>query len=67
MSTEENKEQWRNKQSIYYENNREKWNEYQKEYKKRKYNEDPEYRARMKEYSRQLRLKKKNQQKFDNA
>lgn len=43
----------REKQRRYYESNRESWNAYQKEYKKRKYAEDMEYRARMKEYQRE--------------
>lgn len=46
------------KQRRYYDNNREAWNEYQKNYKKRKYSEDPEYRARVKEYQRVHRLEK---------
>jgi hypothetical protein len=46
------------KQRRYYENNRETWNEYQREYKKRKYAEDPAYRARMKEYQRVRRIEK---------
>lgn len=50
------------KQRRYYEKNREAWNEYQREYKKRKYAEDPVYRARIKEYGRQRRLAKKLQQ-----
>jgi hypothetical protein len=41
------------KQRRYYENNRDAWNKYQREYKRRKYNEDPEYRLRMKEYMRE--------------
>lgn len=40
------------KQRVYYEKHREKWNTYQREYKKRRYSEDLEYRARMKEYNR---------------
>jgi hypothetical protein len=45
----------------YYEVNREAWNKYQREYKKRRYNEDPEYRFRVKEYNRQRRERlKKN-------
>lgn len=60
MSEEKDKEIWRKKQSEYYSKNREAWNEYQKEYKKRRYSEDPEYRARMKEYARQRRLDIKN-------
>ncbi len=60
MSKEDKKENWRNKQSKYYSENREKWNEYQREYKKRRYSEDPEYRARMKEYARQRRIDIKN-------
>ena len=64
MSKEEEKEAWRKKQSEYYSKNRDAWNEYQKEYKRRKYSEDPEYRARMKEYQRERRLAKKRE---DNA
>ena len=41
------------KQREYYENNREAWNKYQREYKKRRYANDAEYRARMKEYQRE--------------
>jgi len=39
----------------HYEKNREAWNKYQREYKKRRYNEDPEYRFRIKEYNRERR------------
>lgn len=61
MSTEKEKKSWRKKQSKYYEENREAWNEYQREYKKRRYAEDPVYRARMKEYARQWRNEKKKE------
>ena len=61
MSTLKERKAWRKKQSAYYEENRESWNEYQREYKKRKYAEDPEYRARMKEYARHRRQEKKNE------
>ena len=60
MSTLKERKAWRKKQNAYYEENRETWNEYQKEYKRRRYAEDPEYRARMKEYARQYRQEKKN-------
>jgi hypothetical protein len=46
------------KQRKYYNNNREAWNKYQREYKKRKYAEDPEYRLRVKEYTREYRKSK---------
>ena len=49
---EKQRKLWRKKQQAYYEN-REAWNEYQREYKKRRYSEDPEYRARTKEYARE--------------
>jgi hypothetical protein len=62
MSTEEQRKSWRKKQRKYYKNNRESWNEYQREYKKRRYAEDAEYRARMKEYSRQLRVQKNKEE-----
>lgn len=51
---------WKAKQRMYYKENRDAWNEYQKEYKKKRYREDAAYRARMKEYGRQYRLKVKN-------
>lgn len=63
MSTPKQRKTWRKKQRKYYQENREAWNEYQREYKKRRYAEDPEYRARLKEYQRQRRaetLKLKN-------
>ena len=60
-STPKERKLWRKKQREYYKENRESWNEYQREYKKRRYAEDPEYRARMKEYSRQRRLDKKKE------
>ena len=60
-NTEEKKSEWRKKQKEYYDSNREIWNAYQKEYKKRKYSEDPEYRAKTKEYARQWRKKKKDE------
>jgi hypothetical protein len=44
------------------EKNKEAWNEYQKEYKKRRYAEDPVYRARIKEYQRQRYITKKLQE-----
>jgi hypothetical protein len=49
------------KQAEYYKQNREAWNEYQREYKKRRYAEDPVYRARIKEYHREYRLSKKRE------
>ena len=49
------------KQRRYYEENRESWNEYQREYKKRRYAEDPVYRARMKEYQRVRRIEKERE------
>lgn len=51
-TTSSQKKKWREKQSAYYESNREKWNAYQREYKKKRYDEDPEYRERILEYSR---------------
>jgi hypothetical protein len=49
------------KKPKFYEKNREAWNKYQREYKRRRYNEDPEYRFRIKEYNRQHRNAKKLQ------
>jgi hypothetical protein len=60
MATEK-KENWRKKQSSYYENNREAWNEYQREYKKKRYSEDEEYRLRLKEYGKIRRETIKNE------
>ena len=54
MATPE-KDKWREKQQNYYDNNREAWNEYQKEYKKKRYAEDEEYRAKIKEYGKTRR------------
>lgn len=59
MSTPKERKVWRKKMRKYLENNREAWNEYQREYKKRRWAEDPEYRARMKEYQRELYAKNK--------
>ena len=58
-SEEKRKKKLRKMQAAYYKKNREAWNEYQREYKKRRYKEDPEYRARIKEYNRERRLVKK--------
>jgi hypothetical protein len=54
MATPE-KDKWREKQQNYYDNNREAWNEYQREYKKKRYSEDEEYRAKIKEYGKTRR------------
>jgi hypothetical protein len=54
MATPE-KNKWREKQQNYYDNNREAWNEYQREYKKKRYAEDEEYRAKIKEYGKTRR------------
>jgi len=59
MSTPKERKTWKAKQNRYYDNNRESWNEYQREYKKRRYAEDPEYRARMKEYQKERYKQKK--------
>jgi hypothetical protein len=58
-TTEKQRKQRRKKQRKYYKENREAWNKYQREYKKRRYAEDPVFRARMREYARLRRLAKK--------
>ena len=58
-TTEKQRRKWRKKQRKYYKENREAWNEYQREYRKRRYAEDPGYRARMREYARLRRIAKK--------
>ena len=57
MSTPKERKIWRKKQRTYYDKNRESWNEYQREYKKRRYAEDPEFRARVKEYAKEYARK----------
>lgn len=57
----EQREDWRNKQSAYYESNRDEWNKYQREYKKKKYAEDPDYKAKVKAYQKAYYLKKKSE------
>lgn len=45
-------EELRLRQQGYYEKNREAWNKYQREYKKKRYNEDDEYKEKTKKYQR---------------